>query len=306
MRAAIALMFVLPIACIGQARLDRAKLTPTPDPTSPFKVYIPKDLDDCFIELQKMLPANLIDEMRKSSERDMILYHDNLGRWLRNYWALWSGSRLSQYFNGLGISHPDDMSGIILKSFWRHLHSQPINLDEQIETTKEYNRRAAEKEAFVTPVSDNVLKWPLKSYKGRTIKLADYKGKVVVLAWWYLLCTPDEAGCRMISDLVNLKNTFGSQGLEVIGMPGIYPFKPTREAARVKRLVARYHINFDLVWDNDEFTHDAEEYEKFSYASSPQAFVISRRGYVVKRVRGYDATALRVAVESALSDRSDK
>jgi peroxiredoxin len=145
----------------------------------------------------------------------------------------------------------------------------------------------------------------LKSYNGRTLKLADYKGKVVVLAWWYLLCAPDEAGCRMIADLVNLKNSLGSQDLEVIGMPGIYPFKPTREAIRVRRLVAKYHINFDLVWDDGEFTHDAEESDKFGYSSSPQAFVISRSGYVVKRIRGYDGEALRTAVESALRDRDN-
>jgi hypothetical protein len=298
----IALIVVAAMACLAQADRGNVKLTPTPDATAPLKIYIPKDLDDCFVELEKMLPTTLINEMKKSSERDMISYHDNLGRWLRNNWALWAGSRLSAYFNRLGIQHPDDMSGIIFTSFWRHLHSQPVRLEEQIESTKEYYRKAAEKETSITLVSNSAMNWPLRSYSGGTLRLADYKGKVLVLGWWYLLCKPSQLDCDMIPDLVKLKNIYGSQGLEVVGMPGIYPFNSTREATRVKKLIAKYHINFKLVWVDYEFTNDVEEYERFGYSSSPQVFVISRDGYVVKRIRGFDAPALRVAVEKALRD----
>ena len=294
------MIFVLALSCVAQTDKAKGKITPTPDPASPSKVYIPKDLEDCFVELEKMLSPALIAEMKESSEQNMIRYHHNLGRWIRNFWGLWAGSRLFTYFNQLGIHHPDDMSGIVLTSFWRRLHSQPIKLEEQVESTKEYYRKAAEKEAMITPVSPESMNRALRSYSGGTLKLADYRGKVLVLGWWHLLCKPSDPDCEMIPHLVKLKNEYGPQGVEIIGMPGIYPFKPAREAARIKNFIAKYRINFKLVWDDDEFTTDVVEYEKFGYSSSPQVFVISRDGYVVKRIRGFDASALRGAVEKAV------
>ena len=76
--------------------------------------------------------------MKSGSEEDMIQYHHGLGRWIRNNWELWAGSRLAKYFNDIGINHPDDMSGIILDSYWRQLNEKPIKLDEQIKYYQEY------------------------------------------------------------------------------------------------------------------------------------------------------------------------
>jgi len=62
----------------------------------------------------------------------MITYHLGLGMWLRNNWCLWHGSELQTYFIELGLVHPDDMSGIILDSFWRSLNNKPLDLEGQI------------------------------------------------------------------------------------------------------------------------------------------------------------------------------
>jgi hypothetical protein len=102
------------------------------------QVYIPKDLDDCFAELEKRLSKRTVAKMKGGSEEDMVKYHHGLGTWMRNKWGLWKGSRLSKWFNDKGIRHPDDMSGIILDSFWRHLNEKPIKLDEQIKHYQDY------------------------------------------------------------------------------------------------------------------------------------------------------------------------
>lgn len=91
-----------------------------------------------FRELNKMLPSELIYEIKKGSERDMIRFHLNLGMWIRNNWGLWKGSRLSEHFNRIGIKHPDDISSIILNSYWRNLHHKPINLKKQADLYKTY------------------------------------------------------------------------------------------------------------------------------------------------------------------------
>jgi len=113
-------------------------------PESEKAVYVPKDLDECFAELKKLLPKAQIEEMKKGSEEDMIQYHHGLGTWLRNNWGLWKGSQLSKWFNETGIRHPDDMSGIILDSFWRHLKGRPIRLDEQVEHYQDYWKKIEE------------------------------------------------------------------------------------------------------------------------------------------------------------------
>ena len=62
--------------------------------------------------------------------------------WIRNNWGLWKGSRLSKFFNEKGIYHPDDMSGIILDSYYRYLTGQEITLSEQIKYYQDYWEKA--------------------------------------------------------------------------------------------------------------------------------------------------------------------
>jgi hypothetical protein len=78
-------------------------------------IYIPKDLGDCFTELDRMLPEIDKKEMQTLPKRDdMIKYHHGLGTWLRNNWGLWRGSRLQKYFTDRKIGHPDSMSSVVL------------------------------------------------------------------------------------------------------------------------------------------------------------------------------------------------
>jgi hypothetical protein len=95
--------------------------------------YIPRDLEDAHAELIKMLPADELQQIRNmKAEREMIGYHMSLGMDLRNDWGLWKGSRLSRRFNLMGIWHPDDMSAIILFTFWCKLHDQPYRLQDRV------------------------------------------------------------------------------------------------------------------------------------------------------------------------------
>jgi hypothetical protein len=64
--------------------------------------------------------------------------HIGLGLRIRNEWGLWSGSRLAVCFRNLGINHPDDMSGIVLESYVRHVKHEPIKLGKQVAYYKNY------------------------------------------------------------------------------------------------------------------------------------------------------------------------
>lgn len=99
-------------------------------------VYIPANLRECFVELDKQLSEIDKKEMTAKPHRDdMIVYHHGLGTWMRNNWGLWGGSRLQKYFTDKGITHPDDMSGVILdyyhdwltgkKETWKEWEKKP-------------------------------------------------------------------------------------------------------------------------------------------------------------------------------------
>ncbi len=117
-------------------------VTDTNAPASRDTSYIPTDLYDALDHLEYLLPNEALTWIRDStdSEDDMIRLHFGLGMWLRNNWGLWSGSRMSEYFNDIGIYHPDDMSGIILDSFWRRTHGRPIDLWTQVHYYQRYWR----------------------------------------------------------------------------------------------------------------------------------------------------------------------
>ncbi len=126
-------------ALINDIKSNRAKIKEVYEQEQEQEVtYIPKDLEDSFVELKKILDPKLIEDIENMKEEVISGMHHGLGRHLRNNWGLWNDSVLAKWFNEKGIHHADDMSGIILDSFWRHLHSEPIKLDEQIKFYQYY------------------------------------------------------------------------------------------------------------------------------------------------------------------------
>lgn len=96
---------------------------------------IPTKLSECFEQLNTILSeAPDGDWFKDADEDDAIAQsHHGLGTWIRNNWGLWEeNSELHSYFKKLGLKHPDDMSGVILTSYHRHLNGKELGLDEQV------------------------------------------------------------------------------------------------------------------------------------------------------------------------------
>lgn len=88
-------------------------------------IYIPKNLEECFIELDRLLSEedkNTIKNLKNKNET--ALYHLGLGTTIRNMWGLWSGSRLQLFFIKKKIQHPDEMSGMILGFYYDWLNGR--------------------------------------------------------------------------------------------------------------------------------------------------------------------------------------
>lgn len=101
----------------------------------------PTNLDQCFICLKDKLSSNDLKALATMPINELPRLHSTLGRWMRNEWGLWTGSDLSKYFNDLGLTHADDMSGLIIKSFVRHLQGLPLDVEDQIKSYQEYWRK---------------------------------------------------------------------------------------------------------------------------------------------------------------------
>lgn len=123
------------LGCNSNKRAVGSKVDDVLEVDSIDGVYIPKDLDDCFLQLDSFWNDSIKNDIKANSENDFLTEsHFGIGRWIRNNWGLWGekGSRLSKYFNEKGAYHPDDISSVILTSYYRHLQNKPIELEKQI------------------------------------------------------------------------------------------------------------------------------------------------------------------------------
>ncbi|MFH2047992.1 MAG: DUF6794 domain-containing protein [bacterium] len=103
------------------------------------RVDVPINLEDCFVKLDSILPDSTKQEIMESKDDDMTRYHMGLGMWIRNNWIYGhTDESLSQLFFPNGIMHVDDVSSIILTSYWRYLNNKPIRLDEQTQYYIDY------------------------------------------------------------------------------------------------------------------------------------------------------------------------
>jgi hypothetical protein len=112
----------------------------------------PANLIEAVEQLKKIQNDSLKQKITSISERDFLSNSRALGIWIRNKWGLWKGKKLSKYFNALGIFNPDDMSSIILTSYYRELKGLDWRLDEQIQFyINDWNNQKKKAEVEIAP-----------------------------------------------------------------------------------------------------------------------------------------------------------
>ncbi len=97
-------------------------------------VYIPKNVEDAMLELDRLTDSNVAAGLIQISEDSLASkLHFSLGRWMQINWGLEEGSRLSFYLKSKGLSFPDDMEDLLIRCWYRHLSNKDLEQEKLIE-----------------------------------------------------------------------------------------------------------------------------------------------------------------------------
>ena len=97
----------------------------------------PKNLTECIQMLDKNLKTEDKDYIKTLTEDEFFMEsHFTIGMGIRNEWIRSGNPELVTFFLEKGVKHPDDMSAMILTSYYRHLLGKEIDFEGQISAYK--------------------------------------------------------------------------------------------------------------------------------------------------------------------------
>jgi peroxiredoxin len=134
----------------------------------------------------------------------------------------------------------------------------------------------------------------LKDTSGKVVHLSDYRGKVVLLNFWFSACFP----CRQETpDLVALHRQYHSDGLVILGINTDRLVTPDDDGTMRRKFIDTYRIPYPVL------VADLETYRAYGQAPvQPISFLIDRAGTIVEIFWGaYPGQAFDRAVRPRLA-----
>jgi len=117
--------------------------------------------------------------------------------------------------------------------------------------------------------------WQLRDRAGRTVRLADFQGKVVVLNFWATGCPPCVAE---LGGFLQLRESLA-------GEPVVFLFVTDEEPKQVRKFLAEANVPASLrAGDFPVYFRQGDPPDVFRYRGIPITFVLDRDGAVVARV----------------------
>jgi thiol-disulfide isomerase/thioredoxin len=113
----------------------------------------------------------------------------------------------------------------------------------------------------------------LRSLDGQTVRLSDYRGKVVMLNFWATWCPP----CRAeMPELVRLQREYRRRGLQIVGVT-----VPPLKRREMRRFVRSIKINYPILYGTRATGKMFETGETL-----PVTIIIDREGNVRDKIIG--------------------
>jgi thiol-disulfide isomerase/thioredoxin len=145
---------------------------------------------------------------------------------------------------------------------------------------------------------DRLANRELKSLDKGSFRLADFRGKTVVLNLWATWCGP----CRMeVPEYERVRKQYNGRSVEFIALT---TEDPRTSSDRVKQFVREFKFGFRQGWSDPETTMMIMNGRNVI----PQTMVIGPDGQIISHWRGYSrggsGDRLRQAIERALSESS--
>lgn len=153
----------------------------------------------------------------------------------------------------------------------------PVDGSPQANASVPANAEPVKKSDY-PPIAAAVAQADIKNLDGTTFKVADKKGKVILLNMWATWCGP----CRAeMPTLVRMQDAHRDKGLEVIGLN-----TDDETVAQINEFATSMKppLNYTLVWADTELQTALLRISKFG--GIPQSFIIDRDGNLRGVFRG--------------------
>jgi hypothetical protein len=107
--------------------------------------YIPKNFDEAVQEFRRLSPPSSVEKF-KTADEDLVVkkLHFGLGKWLAANWSFYEGSRFSHMLRMKGVSDPNDMIQVTLRTIHRSLNEKELDLEGQIIKIRELQKKEHE------------------------------------------------------------------------------------------------------------------------------------------------------------------
>ncbi|MBX3278798.1 MAG: TlpA family protein disulfide reductase [Acidobacteria bacterium] len=120
---------------------------------------------------------------------------------------------------------------------------------------------------------DSARQLVLRDIEGRTLRLSDYSGKVVLLNFWATWCAP----CRAeMPDLVKWQREYRTRGLRIIGVT-----YPPEDPAEIRKFIKSLKVNYPIVLGDEKTKARFDQGEVL-----PITVVIDRKGVIREVIQG--------------------
>lgn len=119
---------------------------------------------------------------------------------------------------------------------------------------------------------------------GQPITLNNYKGYVLVMDFFATWCIP----CKeAIPHMVSLKQKYGKQGLQILGVS-----VDEGSDRDVKNFIAERRINYPVAIAGEEMQND------YGLRSIPTIYIINKKGVIAERFQGFSDQTARAMEET--------